>query len=474
MADYNSKYTGEEVEQLLDQVANGEVGASLTEQDIANMGFTKNQGTITEVKMNGVSKGASGVVDLGQVITEHQDISGKVDKVIGKGLSTEDFTTALKSKLEGLSNYDDTALSNALATLRSDFDKLVSGDSTTAIKTFNEIIAFLDGIADTEDLASIIASIEQQIAGKQATITDLATIREGASKGATAVQPSTLASVATSGSYNDLNNKPTIPNYDSILDMGFLTEENVAVVATSGSYNHLSDKPDIPTEATVSGWGFTKNTGTYSKPSGGIPKTDLSSDVQSALDNANNAVQREQVVEMEIIQIQGFEGALSGKIYALPDEATGEEDETLLSTHNVKTINGQSIFGKGNISIEGGGGSSDGSEYAGNYPVVNHGTSDTGTSSAYYKLSPNTFHIWGEVKELYLRTGNAVSGIANEYLFQFTSGMSPTTLNWIGGDNWANGEAPVIESGFKYQISILDGLMCFTKCVTGISSTDPA
>ena len=58
---------------------------------------------------------------------------------------------------------------------------------------------------------------------------------------------------------------------------------------------------------------------------------------------------------MEIIQIQGFEGALSGKLYALPDEATGDEDETLLSTHNVKTINGQSIFGKGNISIEGGG-----------------------------------------------------------------------------------------------------------------------
>jgi hypothetical protein len=43
------------------------------------------------------------------------------------------------------------------------------------------------------------------------------------------------------------------------------------------------------TEATVSGWGFTKNTGTYSKPSGGIPKGDLASDVQNLLNNATTA-----------------------------------------------------------------------------------------------------------------------------------------------------------------------------------------
>ena len=40
-------------------------------------------------------------------------------------------------------------MSEALSTLRGDFDKLVSGDTTTAIKSFNEVIAFLDGIQDT-------------------------------------------------------------------------------------------------------------------------------------------------------------------------------------------------------------------------------------------------------------------------------------------------------------------------------------
>ena len=47
--------------------------------------------------------------------------------------------------------------------------------------------------------------------GKQDAINDLSTIRSGASAGATAVQPGDLATVATSGSYNDLSNKPTIP-----------------------------------------------------------------------------------------------------------------------------------------------------------------------------------------------------------------------------------------------------------------------
>lgn len=40
-------------------------------------------------------------------------LSNKVDKVSGKGLSTNDFTTALKTKLEGLSNYSHPATHSA-------------------------------------------------------------------------------------------------------------------------------------------------------------------------------------------------------------------------------------------------------------------------------------------------------------------------------------------------------------------------
>ena len=65
---------------------------------------------------------------------------------------------------------------------------------------------------------------------------------------------SSLATVATSGSYNDLSNKPTIPaaqvNSDWNASSGvaqILNKPTLATVATSGSYNDLSNKPTIPT-----------------------------------------------------------------------------------------------------------------------------------------------------------------------------------------------------------------------------------
>jgi hypothetical protein len=91
-------------------------------------------------------------------------------------------------------------------------------------------------------------------------------------------------------------------NNESILGSG-----NISVSGGSGDVNVIEAvkvngtalTPDsnkavditVPTESTVSGWGFTKNTGTYSKPSGGIPATDLASAVQTSLGKADTALQ---------------------------------------------------------------------------------------------------------------------------------------------------------------------------------------
>ena len=61
-----------------------------------------------------IPKKTSDLINDSGFLTSHQDISGKVDKVTGKGLSTEDYTTAEKTKLAGLSNYDDTQIIEAL------------------------------------------------------------------------------------------------------------------------------------------------------------------------------------------------------------------------------------------------------------------------------------------------------------------------------------------------------------------------
>ena len=58
------------------------------------------------------------------------DISTKVDKVTGKGLSTNDFTTEEKNKLKGLSNYDDSGIKADINNIPNSF-KLVSGDNNT-------------------------------------------------------------------------------------------------------------------------------------------------------------------------------------------------------------------------------------------------------------------------------------------------------------------------------------------------------
>ena len=72
-----------------------------------------------------------------------------------------------------------------------------------------------------------------------------------------------LASVATSGDYDDLNNKPTIPaapvqsnwNESDISSLAYIQNKpNLASVATSGSYNDLSDKPTIPAAQVQSDW----------------------------------------------------------------------------------------------------------------------------------------------------------------------------------------------------------------------------
>ena len=121
-----------------------------------------------------------------------------------------------------------------------------------------------------------------------------------------------------------------------------------------------------------------------------------------------------------------------------------------VSGDNFKTINGESILGSGNITISGGGSSSGGS---GAYSEVNHGTSDTT-----FTLTPNTFHVWDEVTSLTLDLGSETSGVANEFLFQFTSGANATSLTLPDDIKWANDAPPTIAKNMIYQVSILKGL----------------
>ncbi len=86
---------------------------------------------------------AGGEVDLSNYYTKAETdskVSGKVDKVSGKGLSTNDFTTALKTKLEGLTNYDDSDIRNSITNIQNMVDytlveQTVSNTGTLALSS---------------------------------------------------------------------------------------------------------------------------------------------------------------------------------------------------------------------------------------------------------------------------------------------------------------------------------------------------
>ena len=205
------------------------------------------------------------LVNTGRMIA---DLSEKVDKVTGKGLSTNDYTAADKAKVDAIpaspkytdTVYDDTAVKNRLTAVENEIAGIEAGSS---------------------------------FSGSYNDLTDKPAIPDAVTEGTV----SGWGFTKNTGTYS----KPTggIPKTDlapavqAVIDKA----DALALVAESGSYNDLTDKPTIPdavTDGTVSGWGFTKNTGTYSKPTGGIPKADLAPAVQTSLGKADSALQSHQ------------------------------------------------------------------------------------------------------------------------------------------------------------------------------------
>lgn len=113
-----------------------------------------------------------------------------------------------------------------------------------------------DPIFSASPAASITEADKSVWSSKQDAISDLATIRAGAAKGATAVQPSDisefltsedLAKVATSGSYNDLVDTPAFKtvNGESVVGSGDITiAGGSGEVGPQGPQGEKGDKGD--------------------------------------------------------------------------------------------------------------------------------------------------------------------------------------------------------------------------------------
>lgn len=131
--------------------------------------------------------------------------------------------------------------------------------------------------------------LKNALEAKQDVISDLSSIRSGAEAGATAVQPGALATVATSGSYDDLTDKPVIPPgvvVDQTYDATSVNAQSGVAVAGA-----LATKQDVISDLSTIRSGATAGATAYQLPTTGIPGTDLANGVRSDLNKARSAVQ---------------------------------------------------------------------------------------------------------------------------------------------------------------------------------------
>ena len=86
--------------------------------------------------------------------------------------------------------------------------------------------------------------------------------------------------------------------------------------------------------------------------------------------------------------------------------------------------------------------------------VIDHDTNDV-----IFSLTPNVYHKWGVVTNLSLTLTEASEDEFNEYMFEFTSGDTATTLSVPNTIQWTN--QPDILSNMTYQCSIVNNIGIF-------------
>lgn len=152
------------------------------------------------------------VVNIPEVdFTEvYEAIDTKVDKVDGKGLSTNDYITADKTKVTNVNEVIEAAAKSVTATGIS-----ITLDKRNLVTNVVENIE-LDLPASTTALAGLMLPSDKTklngiAAGAEVNVNADWNATEG---DALILNKPILATVATSGSYNDLTGKPTIPTVD--------------------------------------------------------------------------------------------------------------------------------------------------------------------------------------------------------------------------------------------------------------------
>ena len=252
-------------------------------------------------------------------------IAGKVDKETGKGLSTNDYTTAEKTKLANLENYNDAEIKQDIVDLGiNKADKNEIPDISSFItKSVNDLVYYYKKTetytqAEVNSLIGAISTINIEVVQTLPT-QDIST--------------STIYLVPKTASTND--------NYDEYIYVSNSwehigsTDVDLSGYQTKIDSTHklLSDLVDDTSQTNLFVTSTEKSTwnAKYDKPSGGIPDTDLSSAVQTSLGKADTAIQ-DISGKLDTSKVKALTSTTSGDVYDVTYINTAIGDiETLLS-----------------------------------------------------------------------------------------------------------------------------------------------
>lgn len=198
------------------------------------------------------------------------------------------------------------------------------GENTSNSNVLATLLKGVDGV--TPDMSDYYdkGDVDKKLAGKQAVISDLATIRSNASKGATALQsvPSEYVTESELSAKGYATTSQVSAKQDKISDLDTIR---------SGAAKGATALQSETYRGTVTG---VKVNGSTKNPSNGI--VDIGTVITSHQDISGK---QDKITDLDTIRSGASKGA------------------TALQEHQpLKTINGESIVGSGDIAIEGGGG----------------------------------------------------------------------------------------------------------------------
>lgn len=156
--------------------------------------------------------------------------------------------------------------------------------------------------ADTDVLAT-----KADLNSKQNVIVDLPQIRSGASAGATAVQPEDLARIATTGSYNDSLDKPSVNNVVLIGNKSL----DALGIQPKGNYALESEIPDVSNFITNT----VDNLVNYYKKSETFTKQEV-----------NDLISAITTMDIQVVQTLPTEDISTTTIYFVPKTTAGTND----------------------------------------------------------------------------------------------------------------------------------------------------